>query len=170
MVKLTIPLSAVSVSGALFNWYYNNCVLRSDIIKGIDGANVTAEDSFSLTFAQINTLLTNGGDAEFYLMAVHADIDLLGDTVPVGLPNRITYDTSGGQIAKTFNNWLVPGAEFWKKDDNTEILFYTNPFAGNEDKYLKGSEIKLIDDLANCIGILKISDAEALVATGWTKL
>lgn len=170
MSKLTIPISAVKTGGALFNWFYNNCTLRSDVEKSTDSVNAYAIDNFDLSFANIETLLTQGGEIEFYLMAIHANIALLGDNVPVGLPNRLTYDTSGSQISKTFANWLVPGAEAWKKDDNSEILFYTNPFAGNVDKYLKGSEIKLISDLANTIEVLKISDAQALVASGWTQI
>lgn len=171
MAKLTIPLSAVQNGAPFFGWYYNNCILKSSQISlTTDVTNAYAINSFNLAWSAINTLLTNGGEMEFYLMAVRANIDLLADTVPDGCPNRMTYNTSGIQVPKTFNNWLVPGSDWWKKDDDTEILFLTNPFAGNEDKYLKASEIKLIDDLPNTISILKQSDAMTLVSSGWTKI
>jgi hypothetical protein len=170
MTKLTFPLSVVEVGGALFNWYYNNVQLRSDVTKSSDASNAYAVNNFGLTFNAIKTLLTNGGDVEFYLMAVHANIDLLGDTVPDGLPNRMTYNISGTQIPKTFNYWFNTGSDKWKKDDNSEIVFLTNPFAGNEDQYLKGSEIKLIEDMPNTIEILKYQDALDLVDSGWTKI
>ena len=89
MSKLTIPLSAVNVGGALHNWYYNNCVLRSDVVKSTDDNNAYAIDNFNLNWNAINILLGNSGDIEFYLMAVHANIALLGDNVPDGLPNRL---------------------------------------------------------------------------------
>lgn len=171
MAKLTIPLSVVQAGEAFADWYYNNCILRaSQVALTTDETNAYAVNSFKLGWNAINTLLANGGEMEEYLMAIHAGIDLLADTVPDGCPNRMTYNTSGAQVPKTFNNWLVPGSDFWKKDDNTEILFLTNPFAGNEDKYLKASEIKLIADLPNTIEILKQADAMALLLTGWTKI
>ena len=82
----------------------------------------------------------------------------------------MTLDGSAVEVPKAFKHWILPGADIWKKDDDTEIMFYTNPFAGNVSKYLKGSEISIINDIGSTVNILTILDAEALVVTGWTKL
>jgi len=170
MSKITLPLTAVETGGALNSFYYNKCVLRSDVSKTNDGVNVIATDSFSFSLSEVASILNNGGEVSEYLMAVRAPIALLDVDVPVGLPKRLTLDGTATEVAKAFKNWLVPNAEIWVKDDNTEILFYTNPFAGNPSDYLLGSEIKLIFDISAQVTVVTIEDAEAEVVTGWTKL
>lgn len=170
MSKITLPLSAVVIGGALQDFYYNNCVIRSDVNKSNDGNNVIAENGFDLSIAEIGAILSNGGEVENHLMAVKAPIALLDIEVPEGLPSRLTLDGTATEIAKQFKNWLVPGVEIWKKEDDTEILFYTNPFAGGVTTYLKGSEIKIIYDIDNSVTVLTIEQAQDEVTTGWTKL
>lgn len=170
MSKVTIPSAGVQVGGTLHDWYYNNCVLRSDVVKTNDGINAIAEDNFSLTRAEVNNIMTAGGQVEKYLMGVRANMALMGDDIPSSLPNYKTLNTSGVWVAKTFSNWFSPGAEIWIKDDNTEFLFYSNPFAGNEDKYLNGTELVILNGLTNVINVLTIAQSEALTASGWTKV
>lgn len=170
MSKVTIPLIAVEIGGTLNSWYYNNCVLRSDVVKTTDDVNATAADSFEFSLADVASILAEGGEVSEYLMAVQSPIALLDTDVPEGLPNRLTLDGTATEVAKQFKNWLVPGAEIWVKDDDTEILFYTNPFAGGVSQYLKGSEISIINSIAGTVSILTIANAELETSTGWTKL
>lgn len=167
MSKIQIPIANVQTGGSLFNWYYNNCIIRSDVSKSTDDNFAYAEDNFNLSIAEVTSILTTGGEVEQYLMAIEADIAILSTNVPSGLPNRLKWDGT----VKKFNDWFIPGAEVWKKDDNTKILFYTNPFASNQDKYLKGSEIKAIYEISPAlIDVLTITQAQVEVSTGWTKL
>jgi hypothetical protein len=168
MAKLTIPLATVQKGGAFEDWYYNNCLLRSgQVILETDDTNAYAVDTFNLNETQLLALLSNSGDIEEYLMGIHAPYSLLNQDVPVGLPNRLAFDNT----VKKFKNWIVKGAEIWIKDDNSEICFYTNPFALNQNNYLKGSEIELIKNIApGQIDILRISEVQILVETGWTKV
>lgn len=170
MAKITLPIEEVQNGGTLHDWYYDEAIIRSDINKKTDGVNATAEGTFNLTLGNVGSILANGGEVESYLMAVHAPISLLDTDVPEGLPKRTTLDGTATEVVKQFKNWLLPGAEIWKKDDNLEILFYTNPFAGNVSQYLKGSEIAIINDIHATVNILTIADAQLLVETGWTKL
>lgn len=170
MSKVTIPSQHVQTGGALFDWYYDNCVLRSDVVKTNDGANAVAEDNFQLTRAEVVNILLNNGEVEKYLMAVRANMALMDEDVPVTLPNNQSLDGTGAWVSRTFSNWFGRGAEIWIKDDNTEILFYTNPFAGNEDQYLKGSEIRILNQLTEVTNVLTIAQAGTLVASGWTKV
>lgn len=168
MAKLTIPLATVQKGGAFENWYYNNCILRAGQIGlQTDDTNAYAIDSFNLGETQLLALLSNGGEIEEYLMSIHAPYSLLNQDVPVGLPNRLAFDDT----VKKFKNWIVKGAEVWIKNDDSEICFYTNPFALNQANYLKGSEIEIIKNIApSQIDILRTSDVQVLVETGWTKV
>lgn len=166
MSKITIPIDSVKTTGALFALYYDSLGLRSDVNKSTNETQAIAEGVFKMTITELDSILVEGGEVEGYLMAVRAPKVLLNEDVPVSLTNSVKWDGT----AKTFNDWLVPGAEIWEKDDNTEILFYTNPFAGNESKYLKGSEIKTILIDTGATNVLTIEEAEALTASGWTKL
>lgn len=170
MSKITIPISEVQIGGSLFNFYYNNCILRSDVAKETNSINATAIADFNLSIGEVGSILNNGGEVEEYLMSVKGPIALLDQDVPEGLPNRLTLDGTAQEIPKQFKNWLVPGAEIWIKDDQTEIIFYTNPFAGNQEKYLKGSEISIINQISAQVNILTIEDSENETSTGWTKL
>ena len=171
MSKIEIPLAAVITGGALKNWYYDNAIIRSDVTKTTSETLATASDDFKLSIGEVNNILAQGGEVYEYLMAISANIAIMSTDVPATLPNYQKLDDTGTLVAKQFSDWLVPGAEVWKKDDNTRVLFYTNPFAGNANSYLKGSEIKIINDInPAAIDVLTIADAQALVATGWTKL
>lgn len=170
MAKIILPIAEVQNGGTLHSWYYDEAIIRSDVNKKTDSINATAEGIFDLSLGNVGSILTNGGEVEAYLMAVHAPMSLLDTEVPDGLPKRMTLDGSAVEVPKAFKHWILPGAELWKKDDDTEILFYTNPFAGNVFQYLKGSEISIINDIHATVEILTIVDAEILVATGWTKI
>lgn len=170
MSKITIPLAEVEIGGSLFNWYYNHAVIRSDVSKVTTDTEAIATDGFKLSISEVNNILTAGGEVKEYLMAVRAPIAIMGTSVPDTLPKYRKLDDTAALIAKDFSDWLVPGAEIWLKDDNTEVLFYTNPFAGNPSSYLKGSEIKIINDISAQVICLTIADAQLLTATGWTKL
>jgi len=170
MTKIILPIAEVQNGGTLHGWYYDEAIIRSDINKKTDAVLATAEGIFNLSISDVGTILANGGEVEAYLMAVHAPMSLLDTEVPEGLPKRMTLDGSATEVPKAFKHWILPGAEIWRKDDDTEIMFYTNPFAGNVSQYLKGSEIALINDIHATVEILTIADAELLIATGWTKI
>ncbi len=170
MSRVQIPLTAVEVGGNLNAWYYNNCVLRSDVTKSTDDDNANASDNFNLSLSEVANILAESGEVYEYLMAVKAPIAILDADVPNDLPNNKTMDGTASEVAKQFKNWLVPNAEIWKKDDDTEILFYTNPFAGNSSSYLTGSEIAIINNISAAVEILTVASAEIETATGWTKL
>ena len=99
-------------------------------------------------------------------MAVRAPRALLNQEVPEGIPERLKWDGT----VKTFNDLLEVGAEIWEKNDNSQNIWYTNPFAGNENVYLTGSEMKIINDIDPQVDILTVADADAETASGWTKL
>jgi len=166
MSKIEIPIAEVEIGGSLFNFYYNNAIIRSDVQKTTTDTLATASDNFNLSISEVASILAGSGEVYEYLMAVRAPIAILGANVPVGLPKRLKWDAT----VKTFNDWFVPGAELWEKDDNTEIIFYTNPFATNAASYLLGSEISIINQIGASVTILTIADAQAVTASGWTKL
>lgn len=170
MSKIEIPIAEVEIGGALFDFYYNKCMIRSDVVKETTDTTATAIDNFDLSITDVADILAEGGEVSEYLMAVRAPIALLDTDVPVGLPKRTTLDGTATEVPKQFKNWFVPGAEIWKKDDDTEIIFYTNPFAANENQYLTGSEISIINAISPSVTILTITDAEIETATGWEKL
>ena len=171
MSIIKIPIAEVEVGGSLQSFYYDNCVIRSDVSKITDDVWATATDNFDLSIGQVNSILLAGGEVYEHLMAVKAVIGIMDFAVPSTLPNYLKLDGSATFVAKNFSDWLVPGVEIWKKDDDTEVLFYTNPFAKNETNYLTGSEIKIINDISPAnIDILTIANAEIETATGWTKL
>jgi len=121
--------------------------------------------------SEVDSILVAGGEVEGYLMAIKAPMALLDANVPDTLPNWNTLNGSAVEVAKQFKDWFNVGAEIWKKDDDSEILFFTNPFASNENSYLKGSEIKTLFQIQPAtISVLTIADAEILTATGWTRV
>ena len=171
MSKIVIPIGEIEKGGSLEDLFYNKAMIRTNVIKSELDGNSIAEGIIDMSIGEVNQILTAGGEVFEYLMAVKAIIGLLDIDVPDPLPNNKTLNGLAVEVLKTFSGWLVPGAEIWKKDDDSEILFYTNPFAGNENSYLKGSEIKIINDInPGNIDILTIADAEAETASGWTKL
>ena len=165
MSKVTMPIAEVQKGGSLENLYYDSALIRTNILKSTTETEAIAEGVFKMTITEVNSVLTAGGEVEGYLMAIKAVKSLFDEIVPAGLPKRLSFNG----VAKIFDSWLVPGAEVWLKDDDSEIIFYTNPFAGNENFYLKGSEIKIIHQMPDAEAIT-IEEAENETASGWTKL
>jgi hypothetical protein len=170
MGKIQIPSEAVEIGGSLNTFYFDKAMLRSDVVKTNDGETATAEDNFDLTIGEVGSILAAGGEVLEHLMAVRAPIVFFTQLVPIDLPNSQKYDGSGDLTNRSFSDWFNTGAEIWIKDDKTEMLFYTNPFAGNSSSYLKGSEVSIINDISGSVQIKTITEAEAITVTGWTKI
>jgi len=171
MAKITLPIAEIELGGSMQNWHYDNAIIRTDVKKSIVNGDAITEGTLDLSIANVGAVLTAGGEVEAYLMAVQAPLALLDFDVPAGLPRNETLDGSAVIVPKQFKNWFVLGAEIWKKDDDTEIIFYTNPFAGNVSQYLKGSEISIINDIAGSVNILTIDAAQTIIdGGGWTKI
>ena len=171
MSVIKIPTTSVEVpGGAVFELFYNKAVLRTIVIKSEETIatvlHSVATGTIQLSIADIIDILGESGDVFEHLMAVRAPIALLGQDVPDGLPERLKWDGT----VKTFNDWLLPGAEIWEKDTNDFIIFYTNPFSGNENVYLTGSEMKIIDDIDPSVDVITVADADAETSIGWNKL
>jgi len=165
MSKIIIPIAEAEPGGSLKDLYYKLAVIRTDIKKSTTDTEAIIEGLFKLSIAEVNSILVAGGEVYGYLMAIRAPKALFNAVVPDGLPNRLTFNGA----SKTFDSWLVPGAEVWLKDDDTEIILFTNPFAGNEASYLTGTEIKIIHSMPGVVAIT-VSSANAETAIGWTKL
>ncbi len=161
-----MPIAEVQTGGSLEILYYDSALIRSDVLKSTNETEAIAEGVFKMSIAEVNSVLAAGGEVEGYLMAIRAPKSLFDTDVPVGIPNRLTFNG----VVKTFDSLLVPGAEVWLKDDDTEIILFTNPFAANESSYLKGSEIKLIHDISGAVNAITVEDANTETETGWTKL
>lgn len=166
MSKVTMPIEAVQSGGSLETLYYDSALIRSDVLKSTNETEAIAEGVFKMSINEVNSILTALGEVYGYLMAIRAPKTIFDIAVPDGLPNRLTFNG----VVKIFDSWLVPDAEIWLKDDDTEIIFFTNPFAANESSYLKGSEIKLIHDISGAVNVITVEDANTETATGWTKL
>ena len=160
-----MPIESVRTGGSLESLYYDSALIRSDILKFTTDTEAIAEGVFRMSIAEVNSILVAGGEVYGYLMAIRAPKALFNAVVPNGLPNRLTFNG----VAKIFDSWLVPGAEVWLKDDDTEIILFTSPFAGNESSYLTGTEIKIIHSMPGVTAIT-VSSANAETASGWTKL
>ena len=171
MSIIKIPTTAVEVpGGAVFELFYNRAVLRTIVIKSEetieDILHSVATGVIQLEIGDIDDILDAGGEVFQHLMAVRAPRALLNQEVPEGIPERLKWDGT----VKTFNDLLEVGAEIWEKNDNSQNIWYTNPFAGNENVYLTGSEMKIINDIDPQVDILTVADADAETASGWTKL
>lgn len=171
MAKVTLPIAEIEIGGSMQQWHYDNAIIRTDVKKSIVGSDSITEGTLDLALANVAAILGVAGEVEAYLMAVQAPIALLDTDVPAGLPRNTTLDGSAVEVPKQFKNWFVLGAEIWKKDDDTQIIFYTNPFAGNVSQYLKGSEISIINDIGGSVDILTVTAAQAIIdGGGWTKI
>lgn len=171
MSKITIPSAEIKTDGSLFSWYYDNCISRSDVITTNDGTTVTAEGDFNISWDEIKAILDAGGETEGVLMAIRANKLLLGVNVDSDLPDYQGLDSDLNLVTKKYKDWITTHAEKWRDDGLTEIIFYTNPFAGNSDKYLKGGEIETIRSLSpSHISVITISEAQTVVASGWEKV
>lgn len=170
MSKITIPKAQTDIGGSMNTWFFNEALSVSNIQKSTENGIQNIEGLIDMSIGDVADILTALGEVKEYLMAIKAPIALLDLDVPEDLPNNKTLDGAAQEVAKQFKDWLVPGSEKWLKDDNTEILFYTNPFAGNENSYLTGTEIKIIVDINGSVDALTIADAQAEIASGWEKL
>lgn len=166
MSKITVITDTIKTGGSLKDWNYDNVLVRSDVSSLTQNGNTIINGLIDMDIADVGQILAQGGEVEEYLMAIIAPKTLFGDIVPDGLPKRLTFNGE----TKTFDMWLVPSAEVWLKDDDTQIIFFTNPFAGNEGSYLTGSEVKLIHDISAQVRAITVGAANELTATGWEKL
>lgn len=170
MAKITIPLEEIKITGSLQTWHYDNAIIRSDVNKSTENGSAIVQGNIDLSISDIADILAASGEVEENLMSIYAPIALLDSDVPEDLPNNKTLDGAAQEVAKQFKSWLVPGAEIWLKDTNDFIIFYSNPFAGNIDKYLKGSELAIINGISGSVDIHTVDWAKNEVLTGWTKL
>ena len=141
-MKAIIPLNEVLSGGSLKDFYDDLIKVRSDREISNDGINVFIEsDNLDLTISEQVQILNVGGEIEQYLMAIRADIGLLGTDIPNGIPNQNTIDETGNPEVRKFKNWFDTSAELYKKDDETKVYFLTNPLGNSITDYLKASEL-----------------------------
>ena len=190
-MKITFPKTEAIYGGALFELYYKIAVVEGDNInKTQDNGTVTLSGDYELTISEIVDILDVGGEVEEYLMAIKADIDILGDELPdiedLGatppvpeLPNRITIDSTGTEEIRAFKNWFGQNCSVWKKDDNTKIYFTSNPVGTSVSQYLKGSQLRALFQsyggasptiVDRNLLVKTITDYEAEIDSGWTQI
>lgn len=171
-MKLIAPTLTLQTGGILRDLYWDKTVGRFSLSGLEDGlGNTIIEGDIDLSVSEIVQILTAGGEIKEYLMAFKADKDILNDTVPVGLPNRL--DAFGD--AKTFKNWFDSTAEIWINAsliaDSTKICFYTNPIGTTKQQYLTGNEMLI---LFNALGVTRnisvVTTSEFINEIGWTKI
>ncbi len=143
-MKFIVPTTSIQKTGSLEDFYYDLLVGRDDLNKIQNGSNTEVTGNLELTLGQINQILAEGGEVYEYLVAVKADIGILGDDLSDGLPNRAMLDENAASEVRKFKHWFENTAEVWKKDTDDQIYFLSNPFGTSVSKYLKGSEIALI--------------------------
>ena len=167
MAKVTLPITEVELGGSMQTWHYDNALIRSDVNKKTENGNSITEGILELPIATLGAILGVGGEIEAYLMAVRAPLSILETDVPAGLPRNIYFD----HVAKTFRAWFVPGAEAWVNNVTNEVIFYTNPFAGNVSQYLKGSEIAILHGLPSTNALL-LEEAQVIIDTdpNWVQI
>jgi hypothetical protein len=190
-MKITIPKIAAHYGGNLFELYYKIAVVDGDnITRTQNNGTITLSGNYELTISEILDILNEGGEIEEYLMAIRADIDILGDLLPdienIGatppieeLPNIMTVDNTGTEEVRAFKNWFGQNCSFWKKDDNTQIYFTTNPVGTSVAQYLKGSQLRALFQaygggsptvVDRNLLVRTISDYQLEVASGWTQI
>lgn len=178
-MKFTVPTLEIQKGGSLEDFYYNLLVGRSDLTKSSINGNTIVEGELVLTVTQVNQILQAGGEVEQYLMAIKADITMLGDDVPEGLPSRTTLDELAAPEVMKFKNWFDTSAEVWKKDTDDKIYFVTNPIGTSTNKYLKGSEILILFDsfgggtpsvIDRNLNVNTIAEFQEETGTGWTQV
>lgn len=179
-MKFTVPTTSIQKGGSLEDFYYDLLIVgRSDLSKISDNGNTIVQGELVLSISQVNQILIAGGEVEQYLMAIKADIALLGDDLPTGLPNQNTLDEVGAAEIRKFKNWFDTSAEVWKKDTNDKIYFLTNPVGTSTSQYLLGSEILILFDsfgggtpsvIDRNLEVHTIAEFQAEIATGWTQV
>jgi hypothetical protein len=190
-MKITIPKTSAHYGGNLFELYYKIAVVDGDNISRVqNNGTITLSGDYELTISEILDILNEGGEVDEYLMAVRADIDILGDLLPdiedLGatppipkLPNRMTIDIAGAGEVRAFKNWFGQNCSFWKKDDDTQVYFTTNPVGTSVSQYLKGSQLRALFQsygggspsvVDRNLLVRTLTDYEAEVASGWTQI
>jgi len=190
-MKITVPKTAAHYGGNLFELYYKIAVVDGDnITRTQNNGNIILFGDYELTINEILDILNEGGEVEEYLMAIRADIDILGDLLPdienpgatppiVELPNRMTIDDEGTAEVRAFKYWFGQNCSFWKKDDDTQIYFTTNPVGTSVAQYLKGSQLRALFQaygggapsvVDRNLLVRTISDYESEIASGWTQI
>lgn len=190
-MKITIPKTSAHYGGNLFELYYKIAVVDGDnITRTQNNGTITLSGDYELTISEILDILNEGGEVEEYLMAIRADIDILGDLLPdiedLGatppipeLPNRMTIDSAGTGEVRAFKNWFGQNCSFWKKDDDTQVYFTTNPVGTSVSQYLKGSQLRALFQsyggatpsvVDRNLLVRTLSVYEAEVASGWTQI
>jgi len=151
-MKIIYPITEALPGGNLHNFDYE-LRMDSDLVIQKNGSNIEIiNGNIELSISQIGQILANGGEVEDYLMVVKAPIAGLVNDVADGLPDRLKPVQGGTEIRK-YNDWLTPG-NVWT--NATHFYFLTITVAGT---YLKGSEIKILNDLAN-VDVLLTTDPE----------
>lgn len=178
-MKFTIPTTEIQTGGSLESFYYDLLVGRGDLTRVQDNGTTEVSGDLELTLGHINQILNAGGEVSEYLLAIQADVTLLGDDLPVGLPNRTTLDELAASEIRKFKNWFDTSAEVWLKDTNDKIYFLTNPTGMSISKYLTGTEIAVI---INSFGggtpsvidrnadVDTIAQFQAEIVSGWTQI
>ena len=159
-MKITYSLASAEPGGALhtLDW---NLDQNPNLTKTNDGTDKFIENGISLTWQQVLDILADGGvnaEVEEYLLVIKAPKAGLNVDVPAGLPDRDKLTPTGTDVRK-INEWLIPNNIWYDGPtiaDSTYIYFLTTTMTG---QYLKGSEIKLLDDMAN-VSILLTTDPE----------
>lgn len=178
-MKFTVPTTAIQKGGALEDFYYDLLVGRSDLTKSATNGSTIVEGELILTVAQVKQILTASGEVEQHLMAVKADIAILGNDVPNGLPSRTTLDELAALEIIKFKNWFDTSAEVWKKDTDDKIYFVTNPIGTSINKYLKGSELLILFNsfggqspsvIDRNLNVNTIAEFQTEIGTGWTQV
>ena len=178
-MKIIIPEVELKVGGALHTLAINLTVTNSQVdittqgsISTIDDENARAEQKVTPDEATILSVLAVGGEIEDYLHGIRAPISggnsIAGLDVPDGVPQDTFIFPLGNK--RTILQWFANNAEVWKKDDNSEIIFYNNPLPSGG-VVLKASESELIRQMDTVnISFMTVEEVQTEVVTGWTKL
>jgi len=167
-----MPAVEAQVGGSLHTLALDLTIVNTEVSRTtegdnliIDDENASAEQKMSPDETTILSILTVGGQIEDYLHGIRAPISIATEDVPEGVPIR----TNKFGTVKKFVDWFLPGAEVWKKDDNSEVIFYNNPnpSAGT---LLTASESELIRQIDTATySFMTVEEVTAEVANGWTK-
>jgi hypothetical protein len=173
-MKITIPTNQITSGQPLQSFYDDLIKVNSQLLVQTVNGNVVINDSSATVKVVINeddllSILAAGGEVEEHLMSIQATATINTTLVPSELP--FSKFITGG--ARQFFQWFMPGSEAWTENAGNGIMFRSNPLAGlvGKEGYLKGSEMKVIKDLdSENYSIKTNAEADAITATGWTKL
>ncbi len=167
-MRFTLPLDTIEVGGALHDYYYNLLVGRSDLKRTVSNDIVTVEGDLELSLPDLYSIVqTGGGEVYEYLISVKSDISLLGEFVSEGLPNRLTLNESAQSEVRAFKNWFENTSTLYKKNDDSEVLFLSNPVGTSPSEYLTGSQIFLLTALTtHSVSVYTISQFNDMIESG----